>query len=202
MKLIRIIFSISLLSLLAQPVLANPMKLLDVAFSKKVCDGWNQTSLPKKVGRKGSGWIDSADSKGIQKIVVTRKDCKGWKKVQLVIKANEAGEAKCVEAGAFDGKAFQWKFEPSTVHWADFSDGFGAFKMPKIMSGFVGPYGTAMKNIGNFQIFFAMVGYVAQKNKVDWSCKGADMEDVNDEIKGIDQADMKAILKGMAVLKN
>jgi len=177
-------------------------KLLDGGFAKSVCDGWNKTSLPKKVGRAGSGWVDSAGSKGKQVVVINRRDCVGWKKVQLVIEANEQGDAVCKSAGLHKASdSFQWKFEPTTEQWADFTDGFGALKMPGIMKGFVGPYGTAMKNIGNFEVFFAMVGFTALKENVNWECKGADMEDVKEEVADIDKADMRATLKGMAILK-
>ena len=193
---------IGALALLAfsSPAIAKPAKLLDVDFAQELCKGWNKTSLPAKLGRAGSGWIDSADSKGKQTVVINRRDCKAWKKVQLVIEANDKGEAMCTSAGAASGK-FQWKFEPTTEQWADFTDGFGALKMPGIMKGFVGPYGTAMKNIGNFEVFFALAGYIALQNNVSWACEGADAEDVKEEVADIDQGDMKATLKGMAILK-
>ena len=88
-----------------------------------------------------------------------------------------------------------WKFEPTSLHWADFSDGFGTFDMPKIMSGFVGPYGTAMNNLGNFEIFFAVAGQLALDKKVDWACTGLDAKDMADEIKDIDRADMRKLAK-------
>ena len=181
---------------------AKPVKLLDAEFAKALCDGWNKTTLPAKLGRKGSEWIDSADSKGKQVVVINRRDCKGGQRVALTIKANEAGEAKCT-AGAIHKKsdAFQWKFEPTTEQWADFTDGFGMMKMPGIMKGFVGPYSTAMKNIGNFEVFFALAGHLALKHNVSWECNGADAEDVKEEVADIDKDDMKAILKGMAILK-
>ncbi len=175
-------------------------KLLDAGFAKTVCDGWNKTSLPKEVGRSGSGWIDSADSRGLQTIVVTRSDCSGWKPVQLVIKADDAGNAMCTYGGPYTGGSYQWKFEPSTPQWADFSDGFGTLKMPGLMSGFVGPYSTAMNNIGNFEIFFAMVGHLADKKKADWTCKGADAAEVQSEREDVDAGDRKDILRGMKVL--
>ena len=175
---------------------ADGMKMLDAAYAADLCQSWNKSSLPKRVGRSGSGWIDSADSKGQQVLVINRKDCKGWKKVQLVIKADAKGQAMCVSGGAFDGKQkLTWKFEPSSLHWADFSDGFGTFDMPKIMKGFVGPYGTAMNNLGNFEIFFAVAGKLALDKKVDWACTGADAKDVADEIKDIDLDDMRKLAK-------
>ncbi len=134
---------------------AKDLKFMSGPFANKLCVAWNKTALPKKLGRSGSKWIDSAGSKGRQVIVINRRDCSGWKKVQLVIEATSSGDARCVKGGVFSGGKYQWKFEPTTVHWVDFTDGFGAMKMPKIMKGFVGPYGTAMKNIGNFELFFA-----------------------------------------------
>jgi hypothetical protein len=176
-------------------------KLLDAEFADAMCKGWNQTNLPKALGRKGSGWIDSAGSKGKQVVVVNRRDCKAWQPIELVIEADSAGNATCVYGGKRTAAKIQWKFEPTTEQWADFTDGFGVFKMPGIMPGFVGPYTTAMNNIGNFQVFFAMAGYLARKLKVDWQCKGADAEDVKEEIADIDLSDMRSILKGAAILK-
>jgi hypothetical protein len=183
-------------------VYAKPTKLLDGEFAKELCQGWNKTSLPKKLGRSGSEWIDSQDSKGTQVVVVNRRDCQGWKRVALTIKANAVGDSMCVQGGLFKGVKFQWKFEPTTEQWVDFSDGFGITKMPGIMKGFEGAYSTAMNNISNFEIFFAMAGYLALKYKVNWECKGADMEDVKAEIEDVDREDMREILKGMAILKD
>lgn len=177
------------------------IRLMDARFAKLMCKGWNRTSLPKKLGRAGSQWIDQAGSKGRQVLVVSRRDCKRWRKVQLVIEADAKGNARCTSAGAFRGGKYQWKFEPKTIHWADFTDGFGSLKMPKIMSGFVGPYSTAMNNIGNFEVFFAMSGYLALKHKVDWMCVGADKADVKEEVADIDKGDMRKILRGMAILR-
>ena len=175
---------------------AQGMKMLDAAYTADLCQAWNKSSLPKRVGRSGSGWIDSAGSKGKQVLVINRRDCKGWKKVQLVIEADAKGQAMCVSGGAFDGKQkLTWKFEPTSLHWADFSDGFGTFDMPKIMKGFVGPYGTAMNNLGNFEIFFAVAGKLALDKKVDWSCTGLDAKDMADEIKDIDRGDMNKLAK-------
>jgi len=171
------------------------MRLLDPSFASLLCKAWNKTRLPVELGRSGTEWIDSNDSEGLQVIVITRSDCKGWRKVRLVVKADDKGNARCVKGGAYDGRsAYQWKFEPSTEQWADFTDGFGVTKMPGIMSGFEGSYATAMNNISNFEIFFAAAGRIALDKKVDWACKGADMEDVNDEIADIDKEDMREIL--------
>ena len=188
------------LSLLATPVSAAP-RLLDVNFAKAICDGWNKTSLPTKVGRSGSGWIDSANSKGKQVLVVNRRDCSDWKPNRLVIEADNSGRAMCTNSGTFSGGKYQWKFEPTTEQWADFTDGFGFFKMPKIMKGFVGPYSTAMNNIGSFEVFFAMVGYTALKSDLDWQCVGADADDVVAAVADIDRGDMRGILKGMKILE-
>jgi len=48
--------------------------------------------------------------------------------------------------------------------------------------------------MGNFEIFFALAGELALALDVDWSCAGADMEEVRDEISDIDRADMREIL--------
>lgn len=74
-------------------------------------------------------------------------------------------------------------------------------KMPGIMSGFVGPYSTAMNNIGSFEVFFATVGYTALKSDLDWQCVGADADDVVAAVADIDRGDMRGILKGMKLLK-
>ncbi len=174
---------------------AGPTALLDAEFASSLCTAWNQTKLPAALGRSGSGWVDSAGSKGSQKMVISRRDCDAPTKVQLVVEADEAGNAVCKSGGAYDGGAFQWKFEPTTEQWADFTDGFGVMKMPGIMDGFVGPYPTAAANIGSFEIFFAAAGKLALDAEVDWSCKGADMDDVREEVEDIDRAAMGRILR-------
>ncbi len=175
--------------------------LLDTGFADQICKGWNQTSLPSLVGRSGSGWIDSAGSKGRQVIVVNRRDCTGWQPIQLTIESDAKGNAQCVASGDYNGGEMQWKFEPKTSQWADFSDGFGVTKMPGIMPGFVGPYTTAMNNISNFEVFFAMVGHIAHRQNVSWECTGAVMKDVREEVADIDTGDTREILAGMAILK-
>jgi len=183
------------LSLLIAPTAdAADMKLLDSAYTSALCSAWNTTALPQKLGRSGSAWVDSAGSKGSQIIVINRRDCSDWKAVQLHIKADESGAAKCVEGGTFAGGDFQWRFQPTTEQWADFTDGFGVMQMPGIMDGFKGPYPTAAANVANFEIFFALAGKIALENQVDWTCAGADADAVVKELKSIDQSDMKSIL--------
>lgn len=65
----------------------------------------------------------------------------------------------------------------------------------------MGPHTTAMNNIGNFEIFFAMVGYTALRSNVHWQCVGADADDVVAAVADIDRGDMRGILKGMEILK-
>ncbi len=181
--------------ILAAPASAEPPRLLDAGYTAQLCEAWNQTSLPAALGRSGSGWIDSADSEGRQLIIVSRRDCTGWSKVQLVIEADEGGQAVCRQGGAFEGGELQWQFTPTTEQWADFTDGFGVMQMPGIMKGFVGPYSVAAANIGNFEVFFAAAGKLALDLGVDWSCEGADAADVASEIEDIDREDMAAILR-------
>jgi len=173
---------------------AGDMKLLDPAYTSALCSAWNTSSLPARLGRDGSGWIDSADSTGSQIIVINRRDCTDWKAVQLHIQADDSGAAKCAAGKAFAGGPFQWRFQPTTEQWADFTDGFGVMQMPGIMSGFVGPYGTASANIGNFEVFFAMAGKVAIDQKVDWACTGADASAVESERADINTSAMNKIL--------
>ncbi len=173
---------------------AAPAQLLDPAFAADLCTAWNATELPSLLGRSGSGWIDSAGSTGTQTMVISRRDCSGWSKVQLTLAADESGNATCLAGGAFIGAAFQWKFEPTTKQWADFTDGFGVMQMPGIMKGFVGPYDTAAANIGSFEIFFAAAGKLALDSGVDWTCDGADADAVAKEVSHIDRGDMGAIL--------
>jgi hypothetical protein len=183
------------LLILSGIVNAAPAKLLDADFAAELCTRWNNTKLPASLGRSGSAWVDSAGSKGHQKMVISRRDCQNFQKVMLVIEADASGAAMCTSGGAFDGGDFQWKFEPTTEQWADFGDGFGVMKMPGIMNGFVGPYPTAAANISSFQIFFAAAANLALEAKVDWSCTGADGDDVKDEIASIDRKDMANILR-------
>lgn len=176
------------------PVYLLTTALLDAAYTAQLCQAWNGTSLPAALGREGSGWIDSAGSEGSQLIVISRRDCSDWSKVQLLIQADERGEAVCQQGGLYDGSELQWQFTPTTVQWADFTDGFGVMQMPGIMKGFVGPYGVAASNIGNFEVFFAAAGKLALDLGADWSCEGANADKVSDELEGIDKADMAKIL--------
>ncbi len=184
----------ALFAVLASPAQADSVRLLDTTYTAKLCEAWNGTSLPAALGRSGSGWIDSAGSEGSQIIVISRRDCTAWPKVQLVIEADDAGAAMCTSGGAHGGGELQWQFTPTTEQWADFTDGFGVMQMPGIMSGFIGPYPVAAANIGNFEVFFAAAGKLALDLGVDWTCEGADAEDVAEEVADIDQADMVAIL--------
>lgn len=170
-------------------------QLLDAAYAADLCQAWNDTALPAKLGRNGSEWIDSAGSKGSQRMIVSRRDCSNWQKVELNIVADASGNASCTSGGVFSGGDFQWKFEPTTAQWADFTDGFGYFDMPKIMNGFVGPYPTAAANLGNFEIFFAAAGKMALENQVEWNCDGADEDEVGKELAKIDRNDMVKILR-------
>jgi hypothetical protein len=184
----------ALLSALTLTAAAAPGRLLDAPFAGELCAAWNTTKLPALLGRSGSGWIDSAGSSGTQLMVISRRDCSGWSKVQLKIVADAKGDAMCEAGGAFTGGAFQWKFEPTTKQWADFTDGFGVMQMPGIMKGFVGPYNVAASNIDNFEIFFAAAGKLALDEDVDWTCEGANASAVSKEIADIDKGDMKDIL--------
>jgi len=179
------------------PAPPKAAKLLDAGHVALLCKAWNQSALPKALGRSGSGWIDSAGSKGKQTMVIGRRDCTGFKKVALTIEATASGDASCTASGVHKaGAAFQWKFEPTTAQWADFSDGFGVFKMPGIMDGFVGPYPTAMNNISNFGVFFALAGKSALDSGVSWTCEGGDASKIADEVKSIDKAEMAQIAAG------
>lgn len=174
---------------------ASAAKLLDPAFASALCTAWNASKLPALLGRNGSGWIDSADSEGKQKMVISRRDCADWPKVQLVIEVDAGGAASCTSGGAYDGGGYQWKFEPTTSQWADFTDGFGVMQMPGIMKGFVGPYGTAMNNIGSFGMFFAATGKLALESSASWACTGGDPDEINRAVAGIDKAKMATILE-------
>jgi hypothetical protein len=185
----------AIFAVLASPAQADPVRLLDASYTGKLCEAWNGTSLPAALGRSGSGWIDSAGSVGRQLIVISRRDCTDWPKVQLLIEADDAGQALCLGGGAFPGGELQWQFTPTTEQWADFTDGFGVMQMPGIMSGFVGPYGVAASNIGNFEVFFAAAGKLALDLDVDWTCAGADAEKVAGEVADIDREDMAEILR-------
>ncbi|MCK5691065.1 hypothetical protein KAI87_17410, partial [Myxococcota bacterium] len=84
---------------------AESYKLGDAVFAKKLCAGWNSSSLPKALGSEeqgGSGWIDVETTgnapKGMQKIVSGRADCEGWTKFELLIEKQEDGSAKCTSS--------------------------------------------------------------------------------------------------------
>ncbi len=181
---------------------AGAMKVLDVQYSKKLCKAWNKTNLPKALGKNGSEWIDSNDSPGRQVMALTRSDCKNWPMIGLVIEADSKGNASCTDAVVLKkSDKYQWKMEPTSEQWIDFSDGFGVMAMPGLMGGFVGSYSTAMNNIGSFGMFFSANGYLAITSSADWTCDGADMEEVNEELEDLDHDDMMDNLKGMAILK-
>ncbi|RME26146.1 MAG: hypothetical protein D6798_07230 [Deltaproteobacteria bacterium] len=171
---------------------ARAEAFLDGAFTSALCQAWNDSAMPGLVGRNGSGWIDSAGSEGRQVIVMGRRDCAAWPKAALVIEADAAGDAVCVKGGVHGGTAFQWKFEPTTPQWADFTDGFGVMDMPGIMSGFVGPYGVAANNIGSFEVFFAVTGKLAFDRSVDWDCEGGDPDKI---AKAVDKVDLDRTAK-------
>jgi hypothetical protein len=191
----RMSLPLSLLIAATSSAHAGPPKLLDATWTAAMCEAWNDTSLPANLGRAGSGWIDSAGSEGHQVVVISRRDCSGWAKVQLVIDADAKGEARCTSGGAHTGGPFQWQFTPTTRQWADFADGFGVTKMPGIMNGFVGPYPVAAANISNFEVFFARAGKLALDMDVDWTCEGADAAKIAEDVADIDRADMEKILR-------
>ena len=181
-----------LLSILLSILLASPPAhaggaLLDGAFASSLCTAWNDSAMPTLVGRNGSGWVDSAGSAGHQVIVMGRRDCSAWSKAQLVIDVDAAGDARCTSGGVFSGGAFQWKFEPTTVQWIDFTDGFGVMDMPGIMSGFVGPYGVAANNIKSFEVFFALAGSMALDQGADLACAGGDLAKAQEAVGKVDR---------------
>lgn len=181
---------------------AKDLQFLDAKFSSLLCTSWNKTKLPTILGRQGSAWIDSNDSPGKQVMVLNRSDCTGWPKVALTVTADASGNAVCSASGKpKKDDPYQWKMEPSSAQWADFADGFGVMDMPGLMGGFVGSYGTAMNNMGAFEKFFAVAGYLAVVHNVSWQCDGIDMEDLTEEISSIDHDDLMETLAGTDLLK-
>jgi len=167
----------------------DSIKFLDAAFGKRMCDGWNNSPLPKKLASKsagGNGWIDEKNKytgKVEQKeIVVSRRDCSGWEKIQLTIE-NKNGLATCTYGGAldvdYDNAA--WAFSPKTIHWYRFATKWSAMDMPAIMPGFRGPIPSARKNLQNFGHFWKMAGSLAKTLNADYKegCSGLSSSDAS-----------------------
>jgi len=184
---------ISLALLLASPAFAGGA-MLDGPFSADLCKAWNTSAMPQLVGRNGAGWIDSAGSTGHEVIVMGRRDCADGPKAQLVIDADANGDATCTAGSAWSGGGYQWKFEPTTAQWVDFTDGFGVMDMPGIMSGFVGPYGVAANNIASFQVFFALAGKQALDQDADLVCDGGDADKIAKAVQKVDRSKTEKIL--------
>jgi hypothetical protein len=178
---------------------AEAFKFGDVEFTQRLCNAWNRSSLPKRLGEKdkkfgkikGNGWIDhatgvskDAPKKGYQKIVFGRRDCSGWPKMQLVIEKDDNGKAVCKtsKSGRYNGRKMTWQFTPRTEHWFDLAQSFWMTDFSKLMSGFKGPMWFAKQNQGNFQIFWRLGARIGLSSDWKSGCKGIDADDVKDEI--------------------
>ncbi|MCX8124442.1 MAG: hypothetical protein N3F66_09785 [Spirochaetes bacterium] len=177
----------------------NTIVFLSPEFTKLVCEAWNKSELPQKLGTKetgGNGWIltenkYTGEVRNKQVLVMSRRDCDGMPKVQLTIE-NKNGKAVCTYGGALTEvyEKAEWAFAPTTVQWYKFASGiWGYMQMPGIMKGFRGPMFVARANIDNFGTFWKIVGRVAKETNADYktNCNltSDDIEDIEGYIKNI-----------------
>lgn len=177
----------------------NSMIFLSPEFTKLVCDAWNQSELPQKLGTKeagGNGWIFTENKytgevRNKQVLVMSRRDCASMPKVQLTIE-NKNGKAICTYGGALTEsyEKAEWAFAPTTVQWYKFASGiWGYMQMPGIMKGFRGPMFVARANIDNFGTFWKIVGKVAKETNANYrtncNLSSDDIEDIEGYIKNI-----------------
>ncbi len=140
------------------------MKFMSPAFAGKLCNAWNQSSLPAALGEGGSDWISQGELEGKQTMVFWVKNC-STPKVQLTVE-NQNGKAVCTYGGAAQSSSPDWKIYPPTDKW--YKCATGVNPMWQLMGNFKGDMGTAMKNMGNFKIFFKVVGGLAKSNNADY----------------------------------
>ncbi len=177
---ISLISAVALAAIVLQssPAVAGPPSVfLDAEFAKGLCDAWNKSALPAKLGAKsagGSGWIEEKNKytgvRNTQEMLLGRRDCKGWKPAQLTIE-NKDGKAVCTYGGKIvvDLKKAAWAFSPKTVDWYRFATKWSAMDMPGIMTGFRGPIPVARKNLKNFGMFWKLTGKLAKSTSADYS---------------------------------
>jgi len=176
--------TLSILSLNA----GNGVQFMSAEFAKMMCDGWNGSALPSKLGAKTSGgndWINTenkytGEKRGKQVLIISRRDCPNIPRVQLTIETRD-GRALCTYGGAVT-EAYdraEWAFAPETEQWYKFASGkWGYMQMPGIMSGFRGPMFVARANIDNFGIFWKMAGSIAKRNNADYRAGCSTLKDV------------------------
>lgn len=177
----------------------NAVQFLSPEFAKLVCDAWNQSELPQKLGTKDAGGNDwiltenkyTGEVRNKQVLIMSRRDCNAMPKVQLTIE-NKNGKAVCTYGGILTEsyEKAEWAFAPTTVQWYKFASGiWGYMQMPGIMKGFRGPMFVARANIDNFGTFWKIVGKVAKQTNADYKSSCAlsndDIEDIEGFIKNI-----------------
>lgn len=179
------------------PLASEPASsgFLDANFSAKLCEEWNKSALPAKLGSEragGNGWIDTANKytgevRHKQVIIMSRRDCAALPRMQLTIE-NKEGKAVCSYGGALVEKyeKAEWAFAPETEQWYKFASGeWGYFQMPGIMNGFRGPMFVARANIDSFGLFWKFTGSLAKRMGADYrkGCPSLSGEDAA-EIQG------------------
>jgi hypothetical protein len=147
------------------------IKFMSPDFAKKLCNAWNQSNLPSDLGTGGSDWISQGEEEGKQTMVFWVKNC-STPRVQLTVE-NQGGKAVCTYGGAAQTASPDWKIYPPTDKW--YKCATGVNPMWQLMGNFKGNMGTAMKNMGNFKIFFKVVGGVAKSNNADYKT-GCDLD--------------------------
>ena len=197
----RVFFSVALCALFIPVVAAADGKLADNRFAAAVCQAWNASEMPCRLGSEekhtckgkqieGSDWIHSLGRRdGKQKIVSGRADCRGWAKVEWNIGKDETGKAMCVSAGYHNGKGRTWQFIPSTANWFEFARSFGMGAFYSLWrNGMVGSKGTAWSNRAHFALFFALAGRVALKTDWRGGCVGLEVDDATEALAELKKA--------------
>lgn len=142
------------------------VKFLDTAFAKELCNQWNNSKLPDKLGSSGNGWVNTG-GKSKQVMQVFARNCNN-PKVQLIIE-DQGGKAKCTGSGPASGTP-DWQFGPKTAEWKKWAKRWSAMNMPALMSTFKGDIGVAKKNLKNFGLFWKAAAKTVEATGSDYSC--------------------------------
>ncbi len=192
--MILLLLPAALLTLVSFPALPEEgsPQFMGPSFAGMICEEWNKSTLPKRLGTEesgGNGWISeenkyTGEKKGVQTIVMSRRDCRSIPRTQLTIE-NKEGKAVCTYGGArkVDYEKSSWAFAPETVQWYQFGTGdWGYLQMPGIMDGFRGPMFVARANIDNFGLFWIFTARLAKRVNADYGkdCPTMDSDDKED----------------------
>jgi len=170
--------------LAAEPPVSPPpapphIAFLDAEFTRRLCEAWNGSELPQKVGATsagGNGWIDQPNkytsaNAGVQELILSRRDCSDWPRMQLTIERGADGKATCTYGGPIkvEYEKAAWAMAPTTVHWYKFATSWSMWNMPSVMKGFRGYMNVARRNLSNFGIFWKLSGRLAKETQADYT---------------------------------